>query len=117
MRACTISSNQSVSRQPCAWKRSQRHGKRSDRFIETESQAVTTDQETLAAETGLFNRHQERFCGASTDSTIDLSMAADVKAKGMGRTRTRRREYVEITWIEVMTAMFTTGIIVFLLSI
>lgn len=112
-----IGSNQSVSRQSCAWRRSQRNGKLSDRLIETENQVVTTDQQTLAAETGLINRHQVRFRGTSTESTIDLSMTADVTAKGMGRTTTRRREYVEITWTEVMTALFTTGIIVFLLYI
>lgn len=117
MRAYTISSNQSVSRQPCAWRRSQRHEKRSDKLVETESQMVTTNQETLVEEIGLINRHQVRFCGASTESTIDLSMMADATAKSMGRTRTRRPEYVEITWTEVMTALFTTGIIVFLLCI
>src|SRR5688500_11835498 len=117
MRAYMISSNQSVSRQPCTWRRAQRNGKRRDRLIEMENQMVTTDQQMLAAETGLINRHQGRFCGASTGSTSDLLMTADVTARGMGRTRTRRREYVEITWTEVTTALFTTGIIVFLLCI
>jgi hypothetical protein len=78
---------------------------------------VTTNQQTLAAETGLVNRHQGRFCGASTESTVDLSMTADVTVKGLGRTRTRRREYVEITWAEVTTALLTTGIIIFLLCV
>jgi hypothetical protein len=78
---------------------------------------ATTKQETFAAETGLINSHQARFRGASTRSTIDLSMTADVTAKGMGSTRTRRREYVEITWTEVTTALFTMGIILFLLFV